>query len=116
MIYPKIKQAFLIIKERIFEQESGEFMITIHDDSIELFAAFFNAELEWEEDGTKVCSISNLRMSDGNINLQCRHIDLLHAIKLLSELTRLKTDNGHIRVELIEQLEEFDELITELNS
>ena len=84
MIYSAINQAFKFIKEQIFEQESGEFMITINDRFRELYAVFFHADLEWEEDETKVCTISNLRMDDGKINLRCRFIDLMPIVQLLS--------------------------------
>ena len=38
MIQPMIEKAFKFIEEQIFEEESGEFMITINDDFRELYA------------------------------------------------------------------------------
>ena len=115
MIYSAINQAFTFIKEQIFEQESGEFMITINDDFRELYAVFFHADLEWEEDETKVCTISNLRMSDGNINLTYRFIDQMPIMQLLSELIRLKSKNPYIWVELFEEIDGPFEPITEFH-
>lgn len=116
MIYSAINQAFTFIKEQIFEQESGEFMITINDSDRELYAVFFHADLEWEEDGTKVCTISNLRMDDGIINLKCRFIDLLPIKQLLTELTRLKSKNPYICVDLFKEIDESFEPVAEFHS
>lgn len=115
MIYTAINQAFTFIKEQIFEQESGEFMITINDPNRELYVVFFHADLEWEEDETKVCAISNLRMSDGNINLTYQFIDLMPIMQLLSELTRLKSKNTYIWVELFEEIDGPFEPIAEFH-
>lgn len=115
MIHPIIKKSLEFIEGEIFEQESGEYMMTINDDTHELYAVFFHAGLEWEEDGTKVCAISNLRMDDGNLSLKCRCIDLIHLMQLLSELTELKSKNSYTSAKLFEEYDGPFEPIAEFH-